>query len=207
MTRATAFVGVLLVAVTLLGVSGGAAPPAVAPAAPTFTQDIAPILYKSCVSCHRTGEMAPMSLISYEEVRPWAKSIKAKVASREMPPWGADPRYGTFKDDRASAPRQIDTIAQLGRRRCAERRATPTCRRLPCSRPDGRTVSPTWSSRCRSTSRFPPKAKCRDRLLHADAVHAGRLRQGARSPAEHAGRRASRRRVCDRHAASRARAA
>jgi mono/diheme cytochrome c family protein len=82
------------------------------PAAPTFTKDVAPILYQSCVGCHRAGEVAPMSLISYDEVRPWAKSIRAKVASREMPPWGADPRFGTFKDDRSLTADQIDTITR-----------------------------------------------------------------------------------------------
>jgi len=77
---------------------------------PSFSKDVAPIFYSSCVSCHRPGEVAPMSLISYEDVRPWAKSIRAKVASREMPPWGADPHYGTFKDDRSLSTAQIETI-------------------------------------------------------------------------------------------------
>jgi hypothetical protein len=79
---------------------------------PTFTKDVAPILYKSCVTCHRPGEVAPMSLISYEDVRPWAKSIRLKVGSREMPPWGADPRFGAFKDDRSLSAGEIDTIAK-----------------------------------------------------------------------------------------------
>src|SRR5438046_1077951 len=83
-----------------------------APPAPTFTKGVAPVLYHSCVGWHRTGEVAPMSLVSYDEVRPWAKSIRAKVASREMPPWGADPRYGTFKDDRSLTADQIDTITR-----------------------------------------------------------------------------------------------
>ena len=83
-----------------------------APAAPTFTKDVAPILYNSCVGCHRPGEVAPMSLINYEDVRPWAKSIRVKVLSREMPPWGANPHYGTFKDDRSLTAAQIDTIAK-----------------------------------------------------------------------------------------------
>src|SRR4029453_17041626 len=89
----------------------GAARPRAA-TSPTFTKDVAPILYSSCVSCHRAGEVAPMSLLSYEDVRPWAKSIRLKVANREMPPWGADPRFGTFKDDRSLTPEQIDTIAK-----------------------------------------------------------------------------------------------
>lgn len=86
--------------------------PAPAPAvAATFTKNVAPILYNSCVTCHRPGEVAPMSLISYQDVRPWAKAIKSKVASREMPPWGANPHFGKFKDDRSLTDAQIATIA------------------------------------------------------------------------------------------------
>ncbi len=59
--------------------------------APTFTKDVAPILYKNCVACHRLGEIGPMSLLSYRDVRPWAKSIREKVAAGAMPPWFADP--------------------------------------------------------------------------------------------------------------------
>ena len=59
------------------------------PAEPTFADDIAPIFYDSCVTCHRPGEIAPMSLISYQDVRPWARSIKNKVETRAMPPWPA----------------------------------------------------------------------------------------------------------------------
>jgi mono/diheme cytochrome c family protein len=80
--------------------------------APTFTKDVAPIIYNSCVTCHRPGEVAPMSLMTYQDVRPWAKSIRLKVANREMPPWGADPHYGTWKDDRSLTDAQIDTIVR-----------------------------------------------------------------------------------------------
>src|SRR5205807_1559638 len=90
--RRAAWCAVSLVAVT-------AAPSVASAASPTFTKDVAPILYNSCVGCHRAGEVAPMSLVSYDEVRPWARSIRLKVTSREMPPWGADPHYGKFKDD------------------------------------------------------------------------------------------------------------
>ena len=59
---------------------------------PTFTKDVAPIIFNNCASCHRAGEVAPMSLLSYEDVRPWAKVDQEQGASsREMPPWGADP--------------------------------------------------------------------------------------------------------------------
>ena len=62
----------------------------------TFTNDVAPILFDNCVSCHRPGEVAPMPLRSYEEVRPWARAIKDKVVTRKMPPWFPDPNFGTF---------------------------------------------------------------------------------------------------------------
>ena len=56
---------------------------------PTFTRDVAPILYASCVVCHRPGQIAPMSLMRYEDARPWSRAIKNKVVARKMPPWGA----------------------------------------------------------------------------------------------------------------------
>jgi hypothetical protein len=107
--RRTAFLLVVLV-VTLRGVAAGdqATPATASP--PTFAKDVAPILYSKCVQCHRAGEIAPMSLLSYQDVRPWAKAIKAKVIAREMPPWGADPHYGQFRNDASLNQRQIDTI-------------------------------------------------------------------------------------------------
>jgi mono/diheme cytochrome c family protein len=76
----------------------------------TFAKDIAPIFNKNCVGCHRAGEIAPMSLLTYKEARPWAKSIKEKVATGVMPPWHADPHYGTFENDRRLSQKDIDTI-------------------------------------------------------------------------------------------------
>ena len=61
-------------------------------APPTFAKDVAPILFAKCANCHRPGEVAPMSLLSYTDARPWAKAIKNKVVNREMPPWGRQPR-------------------------------------------------------------------------------------------------------------------
>src|SRR5438067_2573230 len=66
----------------------------------TYSKDVAPIVNKRCAECHRPGEVAPMSLLSYKEIRPWAASIREKVISRTMPPWLADPHYGQFKNDR-----------------------------------------------------------------------------------------------------------
>ena len=78
---------------------------------PTFTKDVAPILFNKCVICHRPGEIAPMSLMTYENARPWAKAIKEKVVSREMPPWFADPADSVkFRNDRGLTQAQIDTI-------------------------------------------------------------------------------------------------
>ncbi len=78
---------------------------------PTFTRDVAPIFHANCLECHRPGEAAPMSLRTYEEARPWAKSIKEKVTSRVMPPWFADPNHGKFRNDPRLTDDQIATIA------------------------------------------------------------------------------------------------
>src|SRR4029077_18382851 len=76
----------------------------------SFNKDVAPILYKNCVSCHRHGEMAPMSLLDYKSARPWAKAIQTAVVTRKMPPWFADPRYGHFQNDARLRPEDIETI-------------------------------------------------------------------------------------------------
>src|SRR6267142_4014003 len=77
----------------------------------TFTKDVAPILYKNCVECPRPTMFAPMSLLTYDDARPYARSIKQRVVSRVMPPWGADPAHGTFKNDPRLSQAEIDTIA------------------------------------------------------------------------------------------------
>jgi hypothetical protein len=69
-------------------------------AVPTFTRDVAPILYANCVTCHRAGEIAPMSLISYQDVRPWARAMTKQIADGAMPPWHADAPTGTFSNER-----------------------------------------------------------------------------------------------------------
>ena len=92
MTRALAVLaGSLVLALTAVSATSAQTTPA-APATvvPTFTKDVAPILFKHCASCHRPGEIGPMSFMSYETARPWARAIQQKVVAREMPPWGAD---------------------------------------------------------------------------------------------------------------------
>lgn len=78
----------------------------------TFTRDVAPIVHRSCSGCHRPDEVAPMSLMTYEEVRPWARSIASRVAAREMPPWHLDRRIGiqAFKNDPSLTDAEIATI-------------------------------------------------------------------------------------------------
>jgi hypothetical protein len=76
----------------------------------TFNKDIAPIIYKNCAECHRPNDIAPMALMTYKEARPWARSIKEKVLTRDMPPWSPDPKYGEFANDHRLAKNDIDTI-------------------------------------------------------------------------------------------------
>ena len=85
-----------------------------ATASVTFSKDVAPILQRSCQNCHRPGEIAPMSLLSYQEVRPWARAIKTRVASREMPPWHVDKTIGItkFKSDPSLSDEEIETIVK-----------------------------------------------------------------------------------------------
>lgn len=79
---------------------------------PTFNKEVAPILYEQCATCHRPGEVAPMSLLTYKEVRPWARAIKAKVVARQMPPWFADPHSSTrFRGVRVLTQAEIDILA------------------------------------------------------------------------------------------------
>ena len=81
-------------------------------AAPTFSKDVAPILYKNCANCHRAGEIGPMALLTYKDARPWAKSIATRVANGTMPPWHADPTHGEFLNDRRLSDADRDTIVK-----------------------------------------------------------------------------------------------
>ncbi len=85
-----------------------------APATPTFSKDVAPILYKNCTNCHRPGEIAPMSLLTYKDARPWAKSIATQVAKGAMPPWHADPSHGEFLNDRRLSDTDKATLVAWG---------------------------------------------------------------------------------------------
>ena len=80
------------------------------PASVTFHKDVLPILQRNCQNCHRPGQIGPMSLLTYEEARPWAKAMKAAVVSRKMPPWFADPAFGHFSNDRTLKPAEVETL-------------------------------------------------------------------------------------------------
>src|SRR5687768_10060932 len=110
-------ISLIALAGTLLGASLVAAPQgsqvatsAAAAAAPTFYKDVLPVLQRNCQACHRPGEVAPMSLLTFEQARPWARAIKNAVTTRQMPPWFADPNYGHFANERRLSAKEIETI-------------------------------------------------------------------------------------------------
>jgi hypothetical protein len=76
----------------------------------TWTLEISRIVYKHCASCHHEGGAAPMSLVTYDEARPWAKAIRDEVAERRMPPWGAVKGFGQFRDDQSLADPEIEML-------------------------------------------------------------------------------------------------
>ena len=109
----------VLCAIGLAGIAGMLWPLALAAADPpagdlTFTKDVARIFQKSCQSCHHPGTAAPMALLTYEDTRPWARSIKERVMRREMPPWHLDKTVGIreYKNDISLSDQQIDTIVR-----------------------------------------------------------------------------------------------
>src|SRR5438874_9233719 len=80
----------------------------------TFSKDVAPILQAKCQECHQPNSIAPMSLITYQDARPWARSIKERVATRQMPPWHIDKTVGVqkFKNDMSLSDEQVDAIVR-----------------------------------------------------------------------------------------------
>ena len=106
---------VMVVLMASLTLAGAQAPANTAGQAPvTFTKDVAPILQNRCQVCHRPDTFAPMSLLTYEDARPWARSIKEKVATREMPPWYIDKNVGVrhFTNDVSLSEEEIATIVK-----------------------------------------------------------------------------------------------
>src|SRR5258708_26747968 len=96
-----------------LALAGGAAAALAATggSTPTFYKEVLPLLQKNCQECHRPGEVAPMSLMTYSDARPWAKAMKAAVLTQKMPPWFADPQYGHFANDRRLSQEEINILS------------------------------------------------------------------------------------------------
>ena len=112
----------VVVAFLLIGLAGATAASAEVPARPTFTKDILPIFQQECQICHRpagqnlSGMVAPMALMTYREVRPWAKAIAKSVQARTMPPWTASKEFnGIFRNERTLTDDEIATIVNWGR--------------------------------------------------------------------------------------------
>src|SRR5262245_38984700 len=103
---APAFAGFLVATAVVIG---GAAPASAAAASPTFAKDVAPILQAHCQVCHRAGSIAPMSLMTYDEVRPWARAMKTRVGNRSMPPWMVERHIGIekFKEDQSLSDKDV----------------------------------------------------------------------------------------------------
>jgi hypothetical protein len=104
----------LAAAVLAAGAAASPPPAAAADRSPTFTRDVAPIFQEKCEACHRPNNIGPMSLVTYEEVRPWLRSIKSRVVSREMPPWHLDKGIGIqeFINDRSLTDQELDTVVK-----------------------------------------------------------------------------------------------
>ncbi len=113
MHRSWLVVPLLAFAGALSGGVGQAPAVATAQQAPvTFNEHVLPVLQKHCQTCHRPGEIAPMSFLTYESTRPWARAIQAAVQSKKMPPWYAEPEHGRFSNDRSLTEGEIDTLVK-----------------------------------------------------------------------------------------------
>jgi hypothetical protein len=125
----------LLLAMVCLSTLAAAESPPV-----TFNKDVLPILQKNCQTCHRPGQMAPMSLLTYQAARPWAAAMKTAVLTRIMPPWFADSRFGHFLNDRSLTRSEIDTIVKWANSGATE--GDPKEAPSPLKWPEGWRVQP-----------------------------------------------------------------
>ena len=157
MTKLIASRFALACAVTLGGTVAGLGADSTAPGTVTFNHQIAPIMYEHCASCHRPGQAAPFSLLSYQDVAKRAQLIRAVTQTRYMPPWHATPDYGSFKGERRMTDAEIALLAKWVDAGCAggARKKHPSRR---SSQPVGDSANRTWSSRWRSPIRSQPTA-------------------------------------------------
>lgn len=126
--------------------------------APTFNRDVAPILYKNCSTCHHPGEVAPFSLLTYDDAAKRAKQIATITQERVMPPWKAEPGYGDFQNERRLTDRQLATLAAWAANGAPE--GDPSLKPAPPSSPAaGKSANRIRWSRCPSLTRCPRKAR------------------------------------------------
>ena len=146
------------------------------PSAPTFSRDVAPILYKNCVGCHRPGEIAPMSLLTYAEARPWARAMTRRVTEGNMPPWHADPVLGKLRDERRLTGTEKSIIAR-GRTPARRKAIRRTCPPRPRS-PDGwRMGKPDAVFQMAEDYAVPARARRIRVVQHPDQLHRAEMVQ------------------------------
>ena len=163
--------------------------------APTFYKDVLPVLQNNCQECHRPGEAAPMSFLTYESTRPWAKAIKAAVVTKKMPPWFADPNHGRFANDRDSCRARKADPDLMGGRRCSGRRSEGRSQARPIH---GRLGDSEARRRVRHGPRFRHPRLGHYRLSvhrHPDAFHGRSVDSVCRSASAGPRARASHHRV------------
>ena len=131
--------GMLLVVTSAASMPVGAQEDSKSPLV-TFNKNVLPILQKNCQTCHRPGEIAPMSFLTYRDTRPWAKAIKTAVVNRQMPPWFADPGYGHFANDRRLSDSDIKTLSAWADGGAAE--GDPRDKPAPITFQDGWNIKP-----------------------------------------------------------------
>ena len=158
---------------------------------PTFTRDVAPILYANCVTCHRPGEIAPMPLISYQEVRPWARAISKQIADGVMPPWHADAPNGTFSNERKLTASEKATIEQWAAGGAPE--GGPSDLKPPPTFAQGwRIGTPDAIFEMEEDYPVPARGTISVRaLLHSDELQRGEVAQGHRGASRQSCARAS----------------
>ena len=172
-------------------------PAAAAPDAPTFAKDVAPIVFNNCATCHRHGEVAPMTLLSYERrAAVGARPSRARSWSREMPPWGADTAHTLkMRNDRQPLAAADRHHRRVGRRRRAEgQRRRPAAGAEVRRRVDATAASRTTSSRCRSSSTIPAEGELGVQMFYSKVpftedrfAEVVELRPGNRAVVHHAG--------------------
>ena len=156
----------------------------------TFNKDVLPVLQRECQVCHRPGEIGPMAFLTDEGTRPWAKAIKAAVASKKMPPWFADPKYGHFKNERRLSDADLNTLMAWADAGAPEGEAKDKPR--PVAFTEGWNIRPDLILKAPKPMKIPAKGTMEYTYITVSApfkedtwVLAGEIRPGNRSVVHH----------------------